>query len=87
MAVRLSVDRQDVGFDMAFAVACPIAGKIVVAAARVQGLVGRQREQHRLERVIERGAVLALGLALVIALERGGSVNCPHADRPSDHPR
>jgi hypothetical protein len=31
--------------------------------------------------------VLALDLALVIAFKRGGTVNRPHANPPSDRPR
>jgi hypothetical protein len=37
---------------VAFTVARPIAGKVVIAVARIEGLIGRQRDQYRLERVI-----------------------------------
>ena len=40
------------GLDVAFAVARPIAGKIVVAVSHIQGLIGRQRDQNRLEVII-----------------------------------
>nr|WIW81947.1 hypothetical protein [Salmonella sp.] len=43
---------QQVGLDVAFAVARPIAGKIVVAVSHIQGLIGRQRDQNRLEVII-----------------------------------
>ncbi|OCO72505.1 hypothetical protein AN691_0228835 [Klebsiella pneumoniae subsp. pneumoniae] len=46
------VDQQQVGLDVAFAVARPIAGKIVVAVSHIQGLIGRQRDQNRLEVII-----------------------------------
>lgn len=49
VGVGLAVDQQQVGLDVAFAVARPIAGKIVVAVSHIQGLIGRQRDQNRLE--------------------------------------
>lgn len=51
VGVGLAVDQQ-VGLDVAFAVARPIAGKIVVAVSHIQGLIGRQRDQNRLEVII-----------------------------------
>jgi hypothetical protein len=48
VGVGLAVDQQQVGLDVAFAVARPIAGKIVVAVSHIQGLIGRQRDQNRL---------------------------------------
>ncbi|SMH66227.1 protein of unknown function [Acidithiobacillus ferrivorans] len=86
VGVGLAIDQQQVGLDVALTVARPIAGKVVIAVACIEGLIGRQCDQHRLERVIKRGAVLALGLALVVAFERGGAVNRPHANPPSDRP-
>lgn len=87
VGIRLPVDQQQVGLDVTFAVARPIARKIVVAITRIQRLIGRQCNQHRLERVIERGSMLALSLPLVVALERGGTINRPHASPPSSHRR
>ncbi len=58
VGVRFAVNQQQVGLDMTYPVARPIAGKVVIAAACIQGLIGRQRDQYRFERVIERGAVL-----------------------------
>ena len=78
---------QQVGLDVAFTVARPIAGEVVIAVARIEGLICRQCHQYRPERVIERSAVLALDLALVIAFKRGGTANRPHANPPSDRPR
>ena len=37
VGVGLAVDQQQVGLDVAFAVARPIAGKIVVAVSHIQG--------------------------------------------------
>ena len=39
---------------MAFTVASPVSGKVVIAVALIEGLIGRQRDQRRLEAVIER---------------------------------
>jgi hypothetical protein len=49
---------------MAVMVARPIAGKVVIAVACIEGLIGRQCDQYRLERVIKRGAVLTLASRL-----------------------
>ena len=52
VGVGRAVHQQQVGLDVAFAVARPIAGKIVVAVSHIQGLIGRQRDQNRLEVII-----------------------------------
>jgi hypothetical protein len=41
---------------MTLPIACPIARKIVIAVAGIQGLIRRQGDQNWLEIVIERGA-------------------------------
>ena len=68
--VGLAVNQQQVGLDVAFAIARPIAGKIMIAVTSIQWLIGRLRDQDRLEILIERGTVSALGLPFVVALER-----------------
>ena len=52
VGIGLAVDQQQVGLDVAFTVARPIAGKVVIAVARIEGLIGRQRDQNRLEVII-----------------------------------
>jgi len=64
VGVGLAIDQQQVGLDMALTVARPIAGKVVIAVACIEGLIGRQCDQYRLERVIKRGAVLTLASRL-----------------------
>lgn len=54
---------------MAFTVACPIAAQVMVAAFGIKRLVSRQRHQNGLQLAIERGPVLSLGFALVVAFE------------------
>ena len=67
---------------MTLPIACPIARKIVIAVAGIQGLIRRQGDQNRLEVVIERGAVTTFGFPLVVALERRGSLTSSPACRP-----
>ncbi len=64
VGIGLAVDQQQVGLDVAFPITGPVAGKIVVAVAHIQGLIGRQRDQNRLEVIIERGAVRPLASRL-----------------------
>jgi len=45
VGVGLEVDQQQVGLDMTFPIACPIARKIVIAVAGIQGLIRRQGDQ------------------------------------------
>ncbi|EFF46458.1 hypothetical protein XAUC_31650 [Xanthomonas citri pv. aurantifolii str. ICPB 10535] len=71
VGVGLAVDQQQVRLDVTFPIARPIAGKIVIAIACIERLIGRQCDQHRLDRVIKRGAMLPLGFPLVVALESG----------------
>jgi len=53
VGIRFTVDQQQVGLDMAFAVARPIAAQIVVAIASIQRVIGRQRYENGLQRIIE----------------------------------
>jgi hypothetical protein len=46
VGVGLAVDQQQVGLDVAFPVACPIARKIVIAVFGLKRLVGRQRYEN-----------------------------------------
>ena len=71
VGVGLAVDEQQVGLDVAFPIACPITRKVVIAVADIQGRIGRQRDQNRLELFIERGAVPTFGLPLVVMFEGG----------------
>lgn len=65
IGIRLAIDQQQVRLDVAFPVASPIAGKIVVTVACVKGLVGASATSTGLEGTIECGAVQALGLTFV----------------------
>ena len=57
IGIRFAVDQQQVRLDVAFPVASPIAGKVVVTVACVKGQIGGKRDQHRLEGAIECGAM------------------------------
>nr|UPI14050.1 hypothetical protein JDDFFMMN_00055 [Klebsiella pneumoniae] len=80
VGVGLAVDQQQVGLDVAFAVARPIAGKIVVAVSHIQGLIGRQRDQN--------GTVAKLAMRQPFVLFKGLTFQklcLPGAFRPGDH--
>jgi hypothetical protein len=59
LGIALSVDQQQIRLEVTFAVARPITGKLVIAVARIQGLIRSQCKQYMLKRVHECGAVLA----------------------------
>ena len=44
--VRLAIDQRQVGLDVALTVARPIAGKVVIAVACTEGLIGCQSDQR-----------------------------------------
>lgn len=69
VGIRLAVDQQQVGLDVAFTVACPIAAQVMVAVFGIKRLVSRQRHENGHQLAIERSPVLSLGLALVVTFE------------------
>jgi len=69
VGIRLAVDQQQVGLDVAFTVACPIAAQVVVAVFGIERLVSGQRYENGPQIAIERRPVLPFGLTLVIAFE------------------
>jgi len=42
VGIRLAIDQQQVGLDVAFAVACPIAAQVMIAVFGIERLVSRQ---------------------------------------------
>ena len=69
VGIRLSIDQQQVGLDVAFTVACPLAAQVMVAVFGSKRLLSHQRHENWLQLAIERSPVLPFGLALVIAFE------------------
>ena len=67
VGIRLAVDQQQVGLDVAFPITCPVAAQVVIAEFCVKRLIGRQGHENGLQIAIERSPMLALGLALVVA--------------------
>ena len=75
------VDQDQVVRDVAIPVVFSVTGQGVVAVARLQRQVGQQGRQDSVKVGMERGAMLALFLALVVAFELAGVVRCPPSDR------
>ena len=63
IGIRLSIDRQQVGLDVAFTVACPLAAQVMVAVFGCKRLLSHQRQENWLQLAIERSPVLPFGLA------------------------
>jgi len=67
--VGFSVDEQQVRLDVAFAIARPIAGEIMIAMPRLQRLIVRKNQENRQQNLVECYAVAASGLSLVVSFE------------------
>ena len=81
--IGLPVDQYQVWLDVAISVILPVAGQCVIAVTWLQWMIAGQGFHNGHQFLIECGAVLALGLALVVALELAGVLNPPHASPPS----
>src|SRR3954471_8615048 len=76
--LRLPVDQQQGGFDVAFPIAGPGAGKGMVAVALGQGCIGCQLLHDIGHVMLNSPAVLSCFFPLKITLERGCPLNRPH---------
>jgi hypothetical protein len=70
VGVGFPANQHQVWLDVTVAVAGPIPAQVMIAMTRLQRLVIRQGRENWHQVSIECGPVPALGLALVVALER-----------------
>ena len=78
--IRLAIDENEIGFDMAVTVIAPFSGqRMIEIPARQRSICGEQVDDLRQESV-ELLAVPPGFLAHVVMLEAGGVFNLPHSD-------
>jgi hypothetical protein len=70
IAIDLAIDEQEIGSNVTFAVAGPIAAQGMIAQSSIERRIIRQGDEHRGQVVVESCAVAALAFALVVAVAR-----------------
>lgn len=81
--VRLSIDENEVGPDMAVPVIAPFAGQRMIEVSARQRNVRHEQPDDLGECSIKLLAVPSRLFALVVALEAIGISNCPHSGSPT----
>ena len=77
-SVRLLVNQHQIRFDVAVAMVLPLASQRMVPVTRRQRFVSQQGGQDRTNLSVQRGPVLTLAFAPVIALELTRVLRRPH---------
>lgn len=86
LGIRLAVDENEIGPDVAVPVIGPFTGQPVVEVAPGKGVVVGEQVHHRHQRGVEALAMPPRFLALVVTLEAPGVANLPHSDSRGDCP-